>query len=392
MKFSFAAYLLAFGVSAAALQANEPFPIKFIAMGHAAQAADSEHAALPRSTGVPHEVVIDQDFSHHHGAEASDLRAIRVPARYGEMSGLLMHRVGAGFDRVVVLDDGGILGADTPAISTGDFDSSLTGGFQTMIGWHLFGSAHSAVEFGFYGLYGWDADATATSTGTLLGAGLATSGLAGLGGANFAAASSVDLSYASDLYNFEANYVRSFYAMGAKIDFLTGFRYVHLDESLGIVSDNTITVPIFGEVAPGVGTYDVSARNNLFGHQIGGRFTRPFGNWSVQTVGKAGVFINDASTSQRLSDASLLGGATELFARDDDRSVAALGEIGIFGRRQLTDTWALRVGYQATGIGGVALAADQQTLTTSAFGSEADVRSDAFFFMHGGVFGLEASW
>src|SRR5690606_10340091 len=105
-----------------------------------------------------HEVVIDQDFAHHRGAAASGLRAIRVPARYGEVSGLLMHRVGAGFDRVLAIDTGGLGGADTPAISTGDFDSALTGGFQTMIGWHLFGSAHSAVELGFYGLYGWDAD------------------------------------------------------------------------------------------------------------------------------------------------------------------------------------------------------------------------------------------
>src|SRR5690606_10468196 len=123
-----------------------------------------------------------------------------------------------------------------------------------------------------------------------------------------------------DLYNAEFNYVRSFYHRGAKIDFLSGFRYVHLDESLGITSNNTTTIPFTTiPLVPGIGTYDVDVRNNLFCHQIGGRYSRPLGSWSLQTVGKAGVFLNDASSSQRLVDTVPLIGA-DVAVQSDRRS------------------------------------------------------------------------
>jgi hypothetical protein len=118
-------------------------------------------------------------------------------------------------------------------------------------------------------------------------------------------------------------------------------------------------------------------------------YSRPLGRWSLQTVGKAGLFLNDASMSRNLSDAGPLG-ITALTSSESDQSIAALGEIGLFARRQLTDTWALKVGYQGTGIGGVALATDQQTPFETQ--TTAGIRNDSFFFMHGGILGLEAAW
>lgn len=376
MKKSLLAYLLAASVTTGSIQAEEAFPIQFIALGGNPQAAqtaeaDNDYDHPYDATTIPS---ASDTSAGVYGSEYRRPRQHYVPSSYAQASGLLMHRASTGADRALVTQ--GI----TSALETSDLDA-LTGGFQATIGWQLFGSAHHALELSYFGLYDWSESATLTSAAD----NLSVVGVTGLTLPNFTLASAVDVDYSSDLYNAEFNYVRSFYYQGAKIDFLSGFRYVHLDENLGITSDNTL----LGMFAPGVGTYDVDARNNLYGQQIGARFTRPFYRWSLQTVGKAGVFLNDASSSQNLTDGTLLGPVG--FATESDRrSVAALGELGIFGRRQLTSTWALRVGYQATGIGGVALATNQATPLELATSS--GINTDGFFFMHGGVFGLEAAW
>jgi hypothetical protein len=376
MKKSLLAYLLAAGLTTASLQAEEPFPIKFIALG-----GGTQHIPSPENSDDydrPFGVLAENSASDKSACacvpEYRQARQLCVPTHYAEASGLLMHRVTNG--RVLITEDG------ASVLDSSNLDD-LTGGFQTTLGWQLFGSAHHAVELTYFGLYGWDQSESFTD----LTNGLAVPGLAGILSPNFDDASQVNVQYNSDLYNAEFNYVRSFYHRGAKIDFLSGFRYIHLDESLAIQSDDTRTV--FGfPLAPGIGTYAVDVRNNLFGHQIGGRYSRPLGRWSLQTVGKAGVFLNDASTSQRLGNTLI---ATPISsASEDDRSVAAMGEIGIFGRRQLTDTWAFKLGYQATGVGGVALATNQATPFEPETSS--GVRADSFFFMHGGIFGLEAAW
>ncbi len=375
MKKSLLACLLAAGMTTGALQAQEPFPIQFIALGGNTQTVPSDDydqpfdaATIPSASDAP---------AGDYQPEYRKPRQRYVPTNYAQASGLLMHRVSTGADRALVAQ--GV----TSALETSDLDA-LTGGFQATIGWQLFGSAHHALELSYFGLYDWSESATLTSPAN----NLSVVGVTSVAFPNFSLASAVDVDYSSDLYNAEFNYVRSFYYQGAKIDFLSGFRYVHLDENLGITADNTTAIGSF-PLVPGIGTYDVDVRNNLFGHQIGGRYSRPLGRWSLQTVGKAGVFLNDASSSQSLTDVTLLG-PVAVASESDRRSVAALGELGIFGRRQLTDTWALRVGYQATGIGGVALATNQTTpleLSTSA-----GIDTDGFFFMHGGVFGLEAAW
>src|SRR5690606_38447375 len=130
-------------------------------------------------------------------------RQLCVPTHYAEASGLLMHRVGTSYDRFLVLDN------DTGAglVETGDLQSDLTGGFQTLIGWQLFGSPNTAVELSFFGLYGWDDRVSISDPGN----DLLISGFDALPvltpTPNFDNASQVDLRYSSDLYNFEANLI-----------------------------------------------------------------------------------------------------------------------------------------------------------------------------------------
>ena len=73
-----------------------------------------------------------------------------------------------------------------------------------------------------------------------------------------------------------------------------------------------------------------------------------------------------------------------------DNNTAFLGEIGLVGVYQLTDTIALRAGYQLMWLDGVALASEQVQASNFATGTGADVHGDVFF--HGALLGVEAQW
>src|SRR5690606_34062214 len=108
MKKSLLAYLLAAGVTTSSLQAEEPFPIQFIALGGGVQAAQSAEnsddydrpfgvAAIPSASDNPACACEPEyrKFQQHH-----------IPTNYAHASGLLMHRVGTGLDRVLVTQGG----------------------------------------------------------------------------------------------------------------------------------------------------------------------------------------------------------------------------------------------------------------------------------------------
>jgi hypothetical protein len=68
-----------------------------------------------------------------------------------------------------------------------------------------------------------------------------------------------------------------------------------------------------------------------------------------------------------------------------------LAEIGVTLIRPITNVWALRIGYDALGLGGVALAPNQLDF---GFGPDSgtDLHSEGWLFLHGAHAGLEASW
>jgi hypothetical protein len=127
--------------------------------------------------------------------------------------------------------------------------------------------------------------------------------------------------------------------------------------------------------------------------QLGGRLTRPLGSrWGIQFVGKAGAFYNASQQRQRVSDfpddpAELV--LRNSFGRRD--GVAMLGELGVVLLRQINDDWTLRIGYNALGIGGLALATDQLDFTDT-FDSGTAMYNNGWIFAHGGLIGLERTW
>ena len=101
--------------------------------------------------------------------------------------------------------------------------------------------------------------------------------------------------------------------------------------------------------------YAVATRNRLYGGQVGGQawLWSPFESFRVDVTGKAGIFGNEAArrflqhglvTLQEIGQASL---------------AAFIGELGINGTCQLTDSLALRAGYRLLWVTDVALASEQ---------------------------------
>jgi hypothetical protein len=304
------------------------------------------------------------------------------PRRYVQVDGLIWHRVGTGCNQVLALDISEI--PELPVLGTDELNFDPTGGARVLVGWRPgHGDSHcSAWELSYFGLYGWQARGRVTGQGDL-----AIPGDLGLNANNFQFADEIDVRYRSNLHNLELNCIKSCCQCGAMFDFLGGVRFLYLDESFSLVSN------AFAEET--VGTYNINTDNYLYGFQFGGRYTRPWSRWWVQLVGKAGVFLNDAHQSQRITDAPLDGDGNPFelrpYVSSRGQSVAALGELGVTAIRPINATWSLRLGYSALGLGGVALAPGQLDFTdTDASGRT--LNRSGWVFLHGGLVGLEAVW
>ncbi|MFN0019017.1 MAG: hypothetical protein ACKVP0_12205 [Pirellulaceae bacterium] len=186
--------------------------------------------------------------------------------------------------------------------------------------------------------------------------------------------STADSTYGSNLYSTEFNLRR-------KHDWLTtfvGYRYVELNEDLNFL------------LGPTAAVYRESADNRMQGIQIGAD-ARIWDNGARLRLDgwlKAGIYYDLI----RHRSAVELPPGNPLFTpvNQRDNNTAFLGEIGLIGVYQLTDTIALRSGYQLLWLDGVALASDQVGTTNFVTGTGADLHGDVFF--HGALLGIEATW
>jgi hypothetical protein len=181
--------------------------------------------------------------------------------------------------------------------------------------------------------------------------------------------------YGSNLYSTEFNFRRKRGWLNTYI----GYRYVELNEDLNFLVNGSV---------PAV--YNESADNRLHGLQIGadaniwnnGRRLR-LDSWL-----KAGMYYDYILHRGQIE----FPPGTPFFnsVSQRDNSTAFLGDIGLVGVYQITDTIALRGGYQLLWLDGVALASDQIQTTNLLTASGADIHGDVFF--HGALVGLEAQW
>ena len=191
----------------------------------------------------------------------------------------------------------------------------------------------------------------------------------------------MDWQYATKLYNAEFN-VR--WNPCCRVTVLAGFRWVNLGENLqGALEPPTVSwEPPF---------WNTTTTNNLYGFQIGADgkiFER--GRFSIGGLVKAGIFDNNAEESTGVS--------TEKILRPSSASTnhaAFVGETGLQCRYQATERLALKAGYEAIWLEGVALAPGQiqeTYMTTPKTAQALGVNCNSGVFYHGATAGLEYSF
>ncbi len=256
-------------------------------------------------------------------------------------------------------------------LSTADLNFNYEVGPRLLIG-HSF-DPYNAFEASYFGIYNWQATATVNGDNNL--------NLPGdLGAANpldFIDADQVHLTYDSVIHNVELNYVRTF----GNLSWLAGFRYFNLQERLALS---------FFDNQNDTGSYHISAYNNLFGGQIGGRVQENCcGNFSYNLTGKVGVYGNVIRESQNVTDFANFSTVRNTSA--DGEQISFIGDIGLNATYQFSQCLALRGGYQAYWVEGLALAPNQLDFTNTAT-SGTSLNKTGSMFMHGAHLGLMARW
>ncbi|MGO8747156.1 MAG: BBP7 family outer membrane beta-barrel protein [Thermoguttaceae bacterium] len=163
---------------------------------------------------------------------------------------------------------------------------------------------------------------------------------------------------------------------------LLGGRFIRFHEQLDLDSFN------FGPPLR-ISSYQVTANNDLYGVQAGGRWNRRCDRWTLTTVLKLGIFDNTAKQSTLLTDYNSI-----LVLRNfapEQTAASPMLDGGITLGYQFNDYWSARVGYNAFWLYNVARAPDQLDFTNNAIsGSQVSFRDQVLAY--GFNFGVEARW
>ncbi|MBN1911006.1 MAG: BBP7 family outer membrane beta-barrel protein [Pirellulales bacterium] len=310
-------------------------------------------------------------------------------------------------------NDGRALFFTTPTVSTQSMPFETSAGYELTIGRYLGRDAENRdqfLEFTYFGLNAWQADATARQDDTILVDGDVTdddlypnwarleAGRAetfynlhstfDYGVSGFNRAEEQKVSYSSRFDNFEVNLRfrprgrvdrlvlqkngrwRREAQPGLRCSYLVGFRGISLDEYFYYESNGSVYVSPGGTFDVG-GLYDVRTRNDMIGLQIGTDVTSQYGRAELGFRAKGGVFVNFADQFSRLSS---WGAANDPLATTDldeerlarSRDVASVLEVGFISSYQLRQNLLLRLSYDLMWVSGVALAPEQVLMQDNA--------------------------
>jgi putative beta barrel porin BBP7 len=200
----------------------------------------------------------------------------------------------------------------------------------------------------------------------------------GLALTDFFGASQMSEYYSVRLNNAEFNgwynFNERFFAV------MAGFRYIQLVEKFTINA-----VDPDGDSSD----YQVRARNNLFGGQIGAQLSGKLGDLEVAVVGKAGVYDNEAENTQTLFDNN-----NQFQIRNSmtpGSKLAFAGDVAFNGRVRLADSLFLEGGYFLMWLTDLARAPNQLDFTDTPTSGTA-LNSNSSAFLHGANLGLEVRW
>jgi hypothetical protein len=211
--------------------------------------------------------------------------------------------------------------------------------------------------------------------------GLSLPGNLGTLSEDFTAVPNLSAVYRSQIQNGELNFILPY----GSVQFLTGFRYMQVEEFLDISGGIN-----------GVETSDYATHtmNNLYGGQFGAR-----GQWTIWRLTfdaqcKAGLYENFANTQQTIGDFANSVSYRDTSAQRD--STAFVGEVGAELTFPLTSWLTLRGGYMAVWIEQVALAPGQLNFDAGPGFTDptagVTVNNHSGILLHGFTAGLEARW
>lgn len=264
----------------------------------------------------------------------------------------------------------------TAALSTRDLDPGSGVGPRLRLGW-LFGGS-SSVELNYFGLNHWSTTNQVSAPGELSLPGPLASDISGFSGANHFTAG-----YAATIQNAEANYLHRIGASNFQL--LMGFRYLGFNEKLNLQAQS----------AHASNNYGINVRNQMFGLQCGSRYLVQFWRIGIEGIGKAGLYGNDALQRTHIGPGS--EATNWLLVDKTGGNLAFIGELGLNGMAQISNWLYIRGGYNLFWLQGVARAADQLALTTSAGATDGSAHAGSLVhnrgaFLHGASVGLEVRW
>lgn len=286
------------------------------------------------------------------------------PQLYYQLEVMMFGRV-SGNARTLVIDDP--TGAEV--FNTNDVGLGFPAGPRLLLGVRF--HPRTAIEFSYFGARDWDATASVFGNNNLsLPPDIGPATL------DFQDADQMDFTLNTQFHNFEANVLWSY---APTISFLAGIRSIDLDEEFRLTSTDSDS---------GRSNYNVTTRNGMFGGQLGVMYKRQNPIFGWETVGKAGLYGNNASQQSFLGDFN----NTFIFRNSDvsESTVAFTGEWGVNGTMKFGDL-SLRVGYLLLGMQNVAVAIDHLDFTdTPASGLNID--ADSTVFIHSLTAGAELRW
>jgi hypothetical protein len=137
------------------------------------------------------------------------------------------------------------------------------------------------------------------------------------------------------------------------------------------------------------GTYNIRTTNNLYGPQLGARLRRTQGRLGWEATGFGGIFGNAAQQTQSVTDFPNF--PLRPTASSSRGGVAFVGGGNLSGLYSLTNVWNLRAGYTVLWIEGLALAPNQLNFNFAS-SSANQLHNGGGTFLHGVNVGLDARW
>lgn len=286
------------------------------------------------------------------------------PQLYYQLEFMMFGRA-AGDSRTLVINDQ----TGEPVLNSADAGLGFPGGPRVLLGVRF--HPRVAVEFGYFGIRDWDAQASVFGDNNLsLPPDIGPATL------DFQDADRMDYSLASQFHNFEANVLWSY---TPTISFLSGIRSIDLEEEVRIVATDSDS---------GRSNYNVTTSNAMFGAQLGAMYKRQNPIFGWETVGKFGMYGNNANQSSFLGD---FNNTFVLRNTNVSESKAAFsGEWGVTGTMKFGDL-SFRAGYLFLTLTNQTNAVDALDFTDTPT-SGMSVDADSVIFIHGLTLGGELRW